>query len=85
MTNKKDKILSTSINKKASTLMDVFNSSINIDKRLIEEDIDVTKAHVKALLKLKIISKKEFLKINKGLVSILKDFKNGKLKFSKKK
>ena len=84
MTNKKDKILSTSINKKASTLMDVFNSSINIDKRLIEEDIDVTKAHVKALLKLKIISKKEFLKINKGLVSILKDFKNGKLKFSKK-
>ena len=46
--------------------MDVFNSSINIDKKIDEEDIEVTKAHVKALLKLKIISKKEFLKINKA-------------------
>ena len=82
--NKKSKILSTTINKNTSTLMDDFNSSIDIDKRLIEEDIAVTSAHVKALTKLKIISKKEALTIQKGLISILNDHKNGKLKFSKK-
>ena len=82
--NKKSKILSTTINKNTSTLMDDFNSSIDIDKRLIEEDIAVTSAHVKALTKLKIISKKESLTIQKGLISILNDHKKGKLKFSKK-
>ena len=51
--NKKSKILSTTINKSTSSLMDDFNSSIDIDKRLIEEDIAVTSAHVKALVKLK--------------------------------
>ena len=60
MTQKKNKkLLSTSINKKTSSLMDEFNSSIDIDQRLIEEDILVTKAHVSALVKLKIISKIE--------------------------
>ena len=54
------------------------------DRRLIEEDIAVTSAHVKALTKLKIISKKEALTIQKGLISILNDHKKGKLKFSKK-
>ena len=82
--NKKSKILSTTINKNTSTLMDDFNSSIDIDKRLIEEDISVTSAHVKALTKLKVISKKEALTIQKGLISILNDNKKGKLKFSKK-
>ena len=82
--NKKSKILSTTINKNTSMLMDDFNSSIDIDKRLIEEDIAVTSAHVKALTKLKIISKKEALTIQKGLISILNDHKKGKLKFSKK-
>ena len=43
--NKKSKILSTTINKNTTTLMDDFNSSIDIDKRLIEEDIAVTSAH----------------------------------------
>jgi argininosuccinate lyase len=83
--NKKSKILSTTINKNTSMLMDDFNSSIDIDKRLIEEDIAVTSAHVKALTKLKIISKKEALTIQKGLISILNDHKKGKLKFSIKK
>ncbi len=82
--NKKSKILSTTINKSTSSLMDDFNSSIDIDKRLIEEDIAVTIAHVKALVKLKVISKKESLTIQKGLNSILNDNKKGRLKFSKK-
>ena len=50
MTKKKNnKLLSTSINKKTSSLMDNFNSSIDVDQRLIEEDIIVTQAHVSAL------------------------------------
>ena len=52
MTKKKNnKLLSTSINKKTSSLMDDFNSSIDVDQRLIEEDILVTQAHVSALEK----------------------------------
>ena len=39
MTKKKNnKLLSTSINKKTSSVMDNFNSSIDVDQRLIEED-----------------------------------------------
>lgn len=84
MSNKKDKILSTSINKKTSSLMDDFNSSIDIDKRLIQEDISVTRAHVDALFKLGVINKNDLSKINKGLTSIQNDFDQKKIKFTKK-
>jgi argininosuccinate lyase len=84
MSNKKDKILSTSINKKTSSLMDDFNSSIDIDKRLIQEDISVTRAHVDALFKLGVINKSDLSKINKGLTSIQNDFDQKKIKFTKK-
>ena len=84
MSNKKDKILSTSINKKTSSLMDDFNSSIDIDKRLIQEDILVTRAHVDALFKLGVINKSDLSKINKGLTSIQNDFDKKKIKFTKK-
>jgi len=85
MSNKKDKILSTSINKKTSSLMDDFNSSIDIDKRLIQEDISVTRAHVDALFKLGVINKSDLSKINKGLTSIQNDFdQKKKIKFTKK-
>ena len=85
MANKKNKkILSSSINKKSSSLMDDFNSSINIDQRLIEEDLAVTKSHVDALHKLGTLSIKEKNKIHKGLSSIQKDYSDGKIIFSKK-
>jgi argininosuccinate lyase len=84
MSNKKDKILSTSINKKTSSLMDNFNSSIDVDQRLIQEDISVTRAHVDALFKLGVINKSDLLKINKGLTSIQNDFEQKKIKFTKK-
>src|SRR5210317_476733 len=80
---KNNKLLSTSINKKTS-LMDDFNSSIDIDQRLIEEDILVTQAHVSALVNLKVISKIEGKKIHQGLNEILSDYQKGKIKFSKK-
>ena len=85
MTKKKNnKLLSTSINKKTSSLMDDFNSSIDVDQRLIEEDILDTQAHVSALKKLKVISNVEEKKIYQGLNEILNDFQKGKIKFSKK-
>ena len=85
MTKKKNnKLLSTSINKKTSSLMEDFNSSIDVDQRIIEEDILVTQAHVSALEKLKVISKNEALKIYQGLNRILNDYQKGKIKFSKK-
>ena len=85
MTKKKNnKLLSTSINKKTSSLMDIFNSSIDVDQRLIEEDIIVTQAHVNALEKLKVISKIEAKKIYHGLNEILNEYQKGKIKFSKK-
>ena len=81
MTQKKNKkLLSTSINKRTSSLMDEFNSSIDIDQRLIEEDILVTQAHVSALVNLKIISKIEEKKIYQGLNEILNDYQKGKIK-----
>ena len=77
--NKKSKILSTTINKNTSTLMDDFNSSIDVDQRLIEEDILVTQAHVGALEKLKVISKIEAKKIHQGLNGILSDYQKRKM------
>ena len=84
MATKKNKILSTSINKKTSSLMEDFNSSIKIDQRLIEQDIAVTKAHVDNLHKLGTLSTKELNKIHKGLSSIQNEYQIGKLKFTKK-
>ncbi|RKD31327.1 argininosuccinate lyase [Thermohalobacter berrensis] len=66
--------------KKESELMDKFNKSINIDKRLYCEDIKGSIAHVKMLVKCNILSEDEGKKIINGLNSILYDLENGKLK-----
>ena len=83
MVLKRKKILSTSINKKTSKLMDSINTSIDVDSRLFSEDIAVTKAHALALKKLKIISNQELIKINKGLDKIVNLHTNKKIKFSR--
>ena len=83
MVLKRKKILSTSINKKTSKLMDSINTSIDIDSRLFSEDIAVTRAHALALEKLKIISNQELIKINKGLDKIVNLHTNKKIKFSR--
>jgi len=83
MTKKNKKILSTSINKKTSELMDAINTSIDIDSRLFNQDIKVTKAHALALNKLKILSNRELVKIQKGLNTIVKNHSDKKIKFSR--
>lgn len=61
-------------------LMEDFNSSLSFDKRLYQEDILGSKAHVKMLGKCNILKKDEVEEIIKGLDSILKDIQNGSLK-----
>lgn len=62
-----------------------FSSSIDLDERLFNEDIDGSIAHVKMLSKQKIISKNEETKIINGLQEIRKEIQDGKLKLDWKK
>lgn len=59
-----------------------FNASIHFDKILIEEDINGSIAHANMLQSRDIISAEEYSQIKTGLLSILDDYNNGKLKFS---
>lgn len=65
--------------KKESKLMEQFNKSINIDKRLYHEDIVGSMAHVKMLVNCSILTQNEGELIIEGLYSILDDIQNGKL------
>lgn len=63
-------------------LMDLFNSSVDIDSKLFEEDIQGSIAHCKMLLKVGLLKEDEFIKINEGLLEILKEISDGKIEFS---
>ena len=56
-----------------------FNASITFDKRLLNEDIEGSNAHVKMLAAQGIITDKECDDILKGLASIKKDVESGEL------
>ena len=58
-----------------------FSSSIEIDGKLFNEDITGSIAHVKMLVKQKIVSSAEGSKIVKTLESIRKEITSGKLKY----
>ena len=57
-----------------------FQASINIDKRLVFDDISGSKAHAAMLGKQKIIPKDSAAKITRELDAIASDLKTGKLK-----
>ena len=63
--------------KVTDTLVNDFNSSINVDSRLYKEDIEGSLAHVKMLGKQGIIPNKSSKKIEDGLNEILKRLDNG--------
>ncbi|MGH4122434.1 MAG: argininosuccinate lyase [Clostridium sp.] len=65
---------------KESRLMEDFNSSLSFDKRLYYEDIMGSIAHVKMLAKCSILTYEECDTIVGGLISILSDIEEGKLK-----
>lgn len=62
-----------------SKLMEDFNSSLSFDRRLYNQDINGSLAHVKMLAKCGILTENEKNKIIEGLNSILSDIKEGKL------
>ena len=72
------------IGKKTSILFEKVGSSINIDKRLFREDINVSIIHVEMLFRQKIISFKIKNKIIYGLKKIEKEILTKKFEFNKK-
>ncbi|WP_176586112.1 argininosuccinate lyase [Priestia megaterium] len=65
--------------KEENKLMEDFNSSLQVDKRLYSEDIKGSIAHVKMLVKCQLLTEEEGGNITKGLISILEDIENRKL------
>jgi argininosuccinate lyase len=66
--------------KEEDQIMEEFNSSLEIDKRLYSEDITGSIAHVNMLSACEIISEEEGKIILDGLQGILSDISEGKLK-----
>ena len=62
-----------------------FSASIDIDGKLYNEDIDGSAAHVKMLVKQKIVSAADGKTILKALEEIRKEISSGKLKFDWRK
>ncbi|MBI3189752.1 MAG: argininosuccinate lyase [Ignavibacteriales bacterium] len=60
-----------------------FSSSLSVDKRLFEEDIEGSLSHVAMLAKQKIIAKVDAAKIQKALKEIREEIRSGKLSFEK--
>ena len=77
-------IWSTRIKKNNSSLFQKVGNSIDIDKRLYNEDIKASIIHVEMLFKQKIISFKIKNKIVYGLNKIHKEITNKKFEFNKK-
>ena len=83
--NKNNKtIWSARINDNTSNLFQKIGNSINIDKRLYNEDIEGSIAHVEMLFKQKIISFKIKNKIIFGLNKIKKEISRKKFEFHEK-
>ncbi|WP_028389877.1 argininosuccinate lyase [Bacillus cihuensis] len=65
--------------KEENKLMEDFNSSLKVDKRLYAEDIKGSIAHVNMLVQCDLLTKKEGEDIVKTLLSILEDIESGTL------
>ena len=78
---KKNPLRNTHLKNDPSKLLETINSSIEVDHRLYQEDIEASVAHAKMLGKQKILTKAEETKIVSGLKMILKNIKAGKVSF----
>ena len=67
MSNKNKAIWGTRFNKATSKIFENIGASIDVDKRLFEEDILGSIIHTQMLVRQKIIDKKKGNKIIKGL------------------
>ncbi len=84
MTNKNKTVWSGRFKSSTSKSFQRIGASINVDKRLYEQDIFASKVHTQMLIKKKIIPAKEGKKILKGLDKIKGQIKNGKFIFKEK-
>ena len=84
MTNKNKTVWSGRFKSSTSKSFQRIGASINVDKRLYEQDIFASQIHTKMLIKKKIIPAKEGKKILKGLEKIKGQIKKGKFIFKEK-
>jgi len=74
----------TRFNKTTSKIFQDIGASIDVDKRLYQEDILGSIVHAQMLIKQKIINRKKGKRIINGLKKIRNEIKNNKFKFNKK-
>ena len=84
MKNKNKTVWSTRFKKSTSKIFEQIGASIDIDKRLFEEDILGSIVHTQMLIKQKIINNKKGKKIINGLKKIRTEIKKNKFIFNKK-
>ena len=84
MRNKNKTVWNTRFNKRPSKIFEKIGASIDIDKRLFEEDIFGSIVHTQMLMKQKIINKKRGVKIIGGLKKIKNEIKKNKFIFYSK-
>jgi len=84
MTNKNKTVWSSRFKNSTSKSFQRIGASINVDKRLYEQDIFASKIHTQMLVRKKIIPPKEGKKILKGLDVIKGKIRKGKFKFKEK-
>ena len=84
MVNKNKTVWSNRFKSSTSKSFQRIGSSINVDKRLYNQDIFASKIHTQMLIKKKIIPSKDGKKIIKGLEKIKKQIDKGKFVFKEK-
>ena len=84
MGNKNKAVWGARFNNQTSKIFEKIGASIDVDKRLFEEDIFGSIVHANMLVKQKIINKKTGEKIIYGLKKIRTEIKKNKFKFNKK-
>ncbi|MGB9873408.1 MAG: argininosuccinate lyase [Hydrogenobacter sp.] len=68
---------------KTEEFVEEFTQSVSFDSRLAEEDIIQNLAHIKTLLKVGILTQQEALLLEKHLLDILQEIKEGRFAFKK--
>ena len=84
MKNKNKAVWGARFNNATSKIFEKIGASIDIDKRLFEEDIFGSIVHTQMLVKQKIINKKRGNKIIGGLKKIREEIRKNKFNFNKK-
>ena len=84
MKNKNKTVWGARFNNATSKIFEKIGASIDIDKRLYEEDILGSIVHTQMLTKQKIINRERGNKIINGLKKIRNEIKKNKFKFNKK-